>query len=170
MVYFWVALDNKKLIASNIDPIEHKRGQIGVNGCSSSKNRHRYFFNDIIDDWLTLKKRDLSPRTYKKRVQQFDKFIKPYFKDMMIKDITHPLIVTVLEKKAQSSLETAYRMKNYINEIYQYAITKGYCEINIVANINIKTILPKMKTKHHPIVTPSSTAQCIIHKEVRQEE
>ena len=156
--------EHKKLIASNIDPIEYKRGQIGINGYSSSKNRHRYFFNDIIDDWLTLKKRDLSPRTYKKRVQQFDKFIKPYFKDMMIKDITHPLIVAVLEKKAQSSLETAYRMKNYINEIYQYAITKGYCEINIVANINIKTILPKMKTKHHPKITDISILKELIQK------
>jgi integrase len=140
----------KTLIAKGIDPIEYKRGT--QRDDSDDKNNTR-LFNDIIDDWLSLKKRDLSQRTYTKRVQQFDKFVKPHFKNISIDKVTHPLIATVLETKAKTSIETAYRMYNYINQIYLYSISKGYCQYNVVANIDIKSILPKMQTRHHPKIT-----------------
>ena len=144
----------KKLISNKIDPIDHKRGHcIDISDIKSFGSRPKFYFNDIIDSWLELKKVDLAQRTYIKRAQQFEKYVKPYCENMQIKDITHPLIVTILENKAKTSIETAYRLHNYINQIYQYAISKGYYNNNIVANINVKAILPKMKTLHHPKIT-----------------
>ncbi len=53
----------RKLIAENIDPLDDKY----------KVDETQTYINAIIDDWLELKKRDLSKRTHIKRVQQFDK-------------------------------------------------------------------------------------------------
>jgi integrase len=147
----------KKLINENIDPIDAKNTNI------YSADKKCIYFNDIIDVWLELKKRDLSERTHLKRVQQFDKFVKPYLKDIKVQDVKHPLIATILENKAKTSVETAYRIHNYMNQIYQYAISKGYCQTNIMANINVKSILPKMKTLHHPKITNLQTLKELVN-------
>ena len=138
----------RELIANGIDPIDNKKEikqkiKIDQDG----------IFNKVVDEWFVKQKKELATSTYTRKVGQFENDVKPFFKGRLISSIKHPEIVKLLEMKAVKAPESASRLFQYLNNLWQYATMKGYCDFNIIANIHKKTILTPPKAKHYSKIT-----------------
>jgi integrase len=138
----------RELIAQGIDPIDHTKDTK-----QKIKLDQKGIFESVVDEWFEKQERELAPNTYKRKVGQFENDVKPFFKGRLISSITHPEIVKLLEMKAIKAPESANRIFTYLNNLWQYATMKGYCEFNIIANIHKKTILSTPKVKNYSKIT-----------------
>lgn len=138
----------RELIAKGIDPIDankEKRKQQEIN--------QKGIFYKVVDEWFVKQKLELAESTYKRKVGQFENDVKPFFKGRLISTIKHPEIVKLLELKAIKAPESASRLFQYLNDLWQYSTMKGYCEFNIIANIQKKAIITAPKKKHYSKIT-----------------
>ena len=63
-------------------------------------------------------------------------------------------IIEILEAlKTKKLFETAQRTATLLNKIYKYAVTYEFTPHNIIADIELKTILGKREKKHYPTFT-----------------
>jgi integrase len=142
------ALMYHNLINDGIDPIDQNKEikeQIKIN--------QEGVFEKVVDEWLEKQKGTLAELSYKRTFGLLERDLKPFFKDRLIASIKHPEIVKILELKASRAPESASRLYQYLGRIWKYATMKGYCEFNIIANIEKKAVLTPHKAKHFPKVT-----------------
>ncbi len=141
----------KQLIADGIDPIDQER-----------EDRQRVEaeqdgrFDRVVDEWLKMQAKELAKSTITRKIGQFETDVKPFFKGRVIASIKHPEIIKLLELKAKRSPESASRLFNYLNDLWKFATMRGYCDFNIIANLDRKYIIPPRRAKHYPkIVDPA---------------
>lgn len=142
------AKNYRELIADGIDPIDNNKTLK-----QKIKIDQKGIFNKVVDEWFEKQKKELATSTYTRKVGQFENDVKPFFKGRLISSIKHPEIVKLLEMKAVKAPESASRLFQYLNNLWQYATMKGYCDFNIIANIHKKTILTPPKAKHYSKIT-----------------
>lgn len=152
------AKNYRELVAQGIDPIDTNKEVK-----QKIKIDQEGIFNKVVDEWFVKQKKELAHTTYIRKVGQFDNDVKPFFKDRLISTIKHPEIVKLLEMKAIKAPESASRLFGYLNNLWQYAVMKGYCEFNIIANIHKTTILSSPKTKHYAKITDPEKLKELIH-------
>jgi integrase len=148
----------RELIAKGIDPIDFNKGTK-----QKIKLNQNGIFENVVDEWFEKQKKELAQNTYKRKVGQFENDVKPFFKGRLISSITHPEIVKLLEMKAIKALESANRIFTYLNNLWQYATMKGYCDFNIIANIHKKTILPTPKVKNYSKITDTEILKELVN-------
>jgi len=153
------AREYQELIAEGIDPIENNQ-----KNKDEVKRNEMGLFERVVDEWFIKQKEELAPSTYKRKVGQFENDVKPFFIKRLISTIKHPEVVKLLEMKAIKSLESANRLFQYLNNLWQYAVMKGYCEFNIIANIHKKTILKTPKVKNYSKITDTTILKDLIIK------
>lgn len=134
----------KDLIFKGIDPIDHLKELK-----TQKKNQSEGLFDKVVDEWLSIKEKELSPKTYIKVDGLFKNYVKPFFEDKYIADIKHPEVAKIIQLKALQAADTANKLHQYLNRLWIYAISNGYCEYNIIANIDKKSIIPKTETKSY---------------------
>ena len=137
-----------ELIAQGIDPIDNNKETK-----QKIKAEQQGLFEKVVDEWFIKQKIELAHSTYIRKVGQFDNDVKPFFKNRQISTIKHPEIVKLLEMKALKTPESASRLFGYLNNLWQYAVMKGYCDFNIIANIHKGTILTKPTSKSYSKIT-----------------
>ena len=142
------AKNNRELISKGIDPIDQNKKTK-----QKIKIDQKGIFDKVVDEWFIKQKKELATSTYTRKVGQFDNDVKPFFKGRLISSIKHPEIVKLLEMKAIKAPESASRLFQYLNNLWQYATMKGYCDFNIIANIHKKTILTTQKKKNYSKIT-----------------
>jgi integrase len=153
------AKNYRELIAKDIDPIDNNKAVK-----QKIKIDQKGIFDKIVDEWFVKQKKELATSTYTRKVGQFENDVKPFFKDRLISSIKHPEIVKLLEMKAVKAPESASRLFTYLNNLWQYATMKGYCDFNIIANIHKKTILTTPKKKNYPKITEPKALKELIKK------
>lgn len=126
-------------------------------------------FENVLNEWLIKKRRDVQEgiiveKTYQraeslllndtlpyfKRVK--DSNIKPILPNAHIKDIKHFHIVKVVEDKNLNAPVSAKRLLQYLNKVWLFAISKGYCDDNILTKIDNQSILTSTTAKNMPKV------------------
>lgn len=137
-----------RMIRKGIDPIDQKRTQKMEN-----QKVHESNFQNVVNGWLQAQEYRLGKETFKRKQALFENFVMPVFQGRNIADITHKEIAILLEVKAQQHPETARRMYQYFDDLWRYACSREYCEVNVIANIHKKSTLPTPKVKHYPIIT-----------------
>jgi len=142
------AREYRELIAKDIDPIDQSKEIKQI-----IKTNQKGLFDKVVDEWFIKQKKELAKSTYTRKVGQFENDVKPFFKGRLISTIKHPEIVKLLEMKATKAPKSASRLFQYLNNLWQFATMKGYCEFNIIANIHKKTILTPQKKKNYPKIT-----------------
>lgn len=147
----------RKLVAKGIDPIDQNKEVK-----QKKKINQKGIFDKVVDEWFIKQKKELAQSTYIRKVGQFENDVKPFFKGRLISSIKHPEIVKLLEMKAIKAPEGASRLFTYLNNLWQFATMKGYCEFNIIANIHKKTILTPQKKKNYPKITDAETLKELI--------
>ncbi len=137
--------ESKKLLNENINPISEKR---------IKKSSEYLTLGIVINEWLELRAKSSSEATVIQNRRMLNN-ITNWLGNIAIKDIKRIDIINILEKiQNKGVIETAHRLLSLMNKIYMFAVTKGYIEHNIIANIDKKSVLvPSNKNIHHPAIT-----------------
>jgi len=151
------AQEYKRLITEGIDPIDKNKEVRHEKQLETSRD-----FSKVVAEWFKLQENQLASSTYSRKVNQFTLYVEPFFENRPINTITHPEIVKVIELKAKTAPESASRLLGYLNDLWQFATTKGYCDFNVIVNIHKKTVLPKIKkTSYSKIVDRDNLRELI---------
>jgi len=138
----------RKLIYDGKDPIDLKKELK-----RKSNLKEESIFKKVCYEWLEKQEDRLAATTYKRKVDLFKVDVISFFKNRSIDTIQHPEIVKLLEMKAIKAPVVADRLYGYLNNLWQYSTMKGYCDFNIIANIDKKIILPPIQKKHYSKIT-----------------
>ena len=138
----------QNIIKQGIDPIDGKREEKAELKLHIESN-----FKNVVTQWLNSQESRIGKDTFKRKKALFENFVIPVFRDRSIADITHKELTTILEVKAQQHPETARRLFANFDDLWRYACSREYCQVNITANIYRKTTLPKPKINHIPKIT-----------------
>ncbi|MCT7550921.1 tyrosine-type recombinase/integrase [Aliarcobacter butzleri] len=137
-------LEAKKLLENNINPISLKR---------LNKITEEITLNFVIDKWLEIRKLNSSENTYltNKRIL---KNITDKIGNVAIKDIQRQdYIDIILNVQKKGRIETGLRILSLLFKIYQFAVTNGYIEHNVIVDIDKKSTLLKNRETHLPAIT-----------------
>ena len=147
------------LLAKELDPIDFFKEQERTH-----KLKTQGVFESVVNEWFDQQKKELAPATYKRKKNQFINDVNPAFINRTIASIKHPEIVKIIEIKNKKAPESASRLLSYLNNLWQYATTKGYCDFNIITNIHKKSILTPRKKKHYAKITVEQSLKILIDK------
>ena len=136
------------LIKQGIDPIDTKREEKAQTQLTKESN-----FENVVDLWFQSQESRIVHSTYKKKRALFDITVIPILKHKSIADIKHDELVQIIKLKAIQTPETAKRLLGYFHDLWQFACTHGFCELNIVPNIHAKSVLPKIVKKNYACIT-----------------
>lgn len=134
----------RNLIFKEIDPIDYYR-EIK----NKENNNTEGLFENVVKDWLKGRKKELVKRSYQRIESLLLNDVVIYLKDINIKDIKHSKISEIIQIKNEKAPESAKRLLQYLYRIWKYAITKGYVEFNIIANIDASSIITKKQVIHY---------------------
>ncbi len=149
----------KKLLFQDIDPIDYyKKRKI------STSLEQSGIFEKVFFEWIEKQKLYLAQNTYERKKSLFEVDVLPSFGKRHISTITHPEVVKLLESKSSFAPVVADRLFGYFNNLWKYATMKGYCNFNIIANIDKKTILTPAKQKHYSKITEIEILKRLIQK------
>jgi integrase len=130
----------KKLLKDGLDPSKNKKVKM--------------FFSDVAKEWYNINS-DRFSSSYKDTVNIYlNKHIFPNIGDKDIKAITNSDIIAIGKKlEALGYLHTLRKVLGTVNSIFRYALSIGYTDTNIAANIDKKTLFKKDKRKNYSIIT-----------------
>lgn len=135
------ATDN---IKHGINPIDSKQSDFKIENT----------FKFVANKWLETMKDGWSESNYKKIQSNLDHNAIAILGNRDIKSITRKDILSLVERmEKRGAIEYANRLLNNIERIYKYAITHEFCEHNIVAEIDKKNSLKRIKKVHYPAIT-----------------
>ena len=137
-------LEAKKLLNNNINPISEKK---------LNKISEEISLNFVINKWLEIRKLNSSENTYLTN-QRILKNVSDKIGNVAIKDIQRQnYIDLILDIQKKGRIETGLRILSLLFKIYQFAVTNGYIEHNIIVDIDKKSTLLKNKETHLPAIT-----------------
>ncbi len=137
-------LEAKKLLNNNINPISEKK---------LNKITEEISLNFVINKWLEIRKLNSSENTYLTN-QRILKNISDKIGNIAIKDIQRQnYIDLILDIQKKGRIETGLRILSLLFKIYQFAVTNGYIEHNIIVDIDKESTLLKNKVTHLPAIT-----------------
>lgn len=149
----------KKEITSGVDPLEAKqelKSQIMLNDKSQ--------FHKVVYQWIEEVISKNNTQTTANKIQRtFERDMYPYFckydekhniiSSKSISEIHHSEILKAVKDKSLNTAETAKRILSNCNRIWIFAVSNGYCDYNVIANISSRDSLPKVNKKHYPKIT-----------------
>lgn len=154
----------KELIANGINPNEKKKQekQTATADKKLTEFEEKSQLHLVVNEWLALHEKKVSAYTAKKtRALLYKKLLPPfatfspngYVKTSTpISHIQHPQIVQMLKEVAKETEYTAKKLKQFLGRIWLFAVTSGYCDSNIIANISDE-VLPVAEVKNTPKIT-----------------
>ena len=138
----------KKLAMRGIDPItEKKRAK------AQRISEHNRSFEKVFNEWLELEAKSILPQTLKTKRGRIENHVMPILKDRGIKSITHGEIADILKETSKTTPQTAEIINQILNRVFLFAVSSGYADVNIMANIDAKSLIPKTKVEHYAKLT-----------------
>lgn len=129
------ATANKKLIRAGADPLAEKR-----------KSKESITFADAVDRYLASKMAEFSNEKHRKQWRAtLDAYAKPKIGHLLVRAITTPDALRVLEPIWTDKNETASRLRGRIEAVLSWATVAGHREGDNPARWagNLKELLPK---------------------------
>ncbi|QCD51981.1 tyrosine-type recombinase/integrase [Campylobacter sp. RM16192] len=138
----------KKLVMSGADPITDKK-----RAKAQRISDHNCSFEKVFNEWLELEAKSILPQTLKTKRGRIENHVMPILKDRGIKSITHAEIAVILKEVSKATPQTAEIINQILNRVFLFAVSSGYTDINIMGNIDAKSIIPKTKVEHYAKLT-----------------
>jgi len=116
-----------------------------------------YSFKKVAEEFFLVKERSLSKDYVLKQQRRAEQYIYPTIADKNIKDVTKRDISDIVKNvknvktrnaKGGDKVETAKRVFTLVKQIFNFALSSDYIDINPAQKIDIQTILPKQKIKN----------------------
>ncbi len=157
-------LELKRLVADGIDPNEKKKQdkKTDTEDKKLTEFEKKTQLHLVVNEWLELHEKKVTDYTAKKtRALLYEKLLPAFSKytdresiktSTPISHIKHFEITELLKDTAKETEYTAKRLKQFLNRIWLFALTSGYCETNIITNIS-NEVLPSPKTKSMAKIT-----------------
>lgn len=126
------------------------------------QQQKRETLKDLIDEWLAIKSKSISPNTYATISQRLNKHIIPAFGKRDYRDITATEWLDFFKDRQEKTghIEVYQRVCNLVKEIYTYAILiKRGMFYNPINDIN--KYLSKHTSQSYPHITPNEVGQLI---------
>lgn len=138
--------DAKEKIRRGIDPSEQK--QIAKAFVSERA------FQAIAESWLEHKSKEWSA-TYSKKVSSYlNRDVFPFLGKREAQTIEAPEIITVIKRVAErGAVDASKSVKQFIQQVFDYALVHGKVSRNPARDINLQLILPKTYVKHYAAIT-----------------
>ena len=134
------ALEARELLASGVDPKEHRDTYL-----ISKQAELNNTLQAVFENWFEVKKTSIKELTAKKLLQRLDKYILCHLGRFPISSITAPQVIKVLQPVANlGKLETVTRVCRNINEIMTFSVNTGIIEHNRLAGIGKAFAAPKV--------------------------
>lgn len=139
----------RELLARDINPSEHKKRQRKLKAQllkNSFEAIAREYHQRYRDTW--------QPSYSDKMIRYFEKDVFPWLGDLVITTIEAPDIVGVLQRMDdRGSGSAARRVKQHIQQVYDYALAIGMISRNPAKDIKVSMILKPRIVKHYATIT-----------------
>jgi hypothetical protein len=133
----------RRLIAANVDPSAKRQAEQAARSDT---------FEAIAREYLDLKAKSLSPRTYEKKLGRFEEFAFPYLGKLPIASIAAPQLLAALRRiEERRKHETAHRVRAECGEVFRYAVATGRAERDPTADL--RGALAPVVVRNHPAIT-----------------
>ncbi|MDA3046737.1 tyrosine-type recombinase/integrase [Campylobacter sp. VBCF_06 NA8] len=111
-------------------------------------------FNAVFADFMAQKMSSITPK-YKARIDfYFRRYFSPKFGNLEIKEITRFMVLDAIKPYILgANHESVKKCIGVLNALFKYALTFGYVEHNIIADIDAKALMPKRHVKHRATLT-----------------
>jgi integrase len=140
--------DNRKLIAKDIDPKEHKDQAKRVEA-----EKHANTLEQVAYNWFEIKKHEIQENTAIDIWRSLNNHIFPSLGNYPIAKITAPITIDTLKPiAAKGTLETVKRLSQRLNEIMNYAVNTGLIHANPLTGI--KAAFKKPVKQNMPTLSP----------------
>ncbi len=137
-----------KLLDDGIDPITYKNEEIEKRKIEESNT-----FKKVMYEWLELEKPRASLNQYKWKKNRFEKDVLSYLKDKPMNKITVQDITRIIGQKNKTAPETASKLFGYLKSLWGYGMMNGYCERNLLIEMNKSLLITKQVVKHMPKIS-----------------
>lgn len=135
--------DARRMIAEGIDPSARRQ---------ADKYARAVTFELVANEWLELQAKKLAPVTLSKARWMITEFVSPHIGSRPIHKITPADVLAALRPiEARGKHETAHRTKQYVGQIFRYAVATSRAERDITADL--RGALTPATTKNHAAVT-----------------
>ena len=152
----------KSLVADGIDPNEKKKQDTQVAKDVEAKKENTFL--RVSELWLKSYEKEVSENYHKKLERALVMHVYPSIKNTPMEEITRKDIIALLELiKNKGFQETGRRTAMLLNKIYKYAVTYEYTPHNIIADIELKTVIGSRNTKHYPTFTKEKDIKGLLH-------
>jgi len=142
----------KILIADGIDPNKKKQQQREENQKTEAKKENTFY--KVSQLWLKSYESQVSENYHVRLGRALENYLYPTIRNIPMEEVTRLEVIAILDDlKNRDLLETAKRTAMLLNKIYKYAVTFEYTPHNIIADIELKTVLGKREKKHYPTFT-----------------
>jgi integrase len=138
----------KKLIDNNINPIDYFNKEK-----EQQKKEETNSFKNVMYQWLENEKPNAKIEQYEWKKNRFEKDVLPYLKNKKMNDVVIQDIVTVIKAKNKTAPETASKLFGYLKSLFGFAVLNGYCERNLLVEVNKTHLITKRTVKHMAQIT-----------------
>jgi integrase len=104
-------------------------------------------------EWLELEKPRASLNQYEWKRNRFEKDVLPHLNEKPMNKITVQDITKVIAKKNKTAPETASKLFGYLKALWGFSMMNGYCERNLLIEMNKSLLITKQTVKHMPKIT-----------------
>jgi integrase len=136
----------RRLVAAGTDPSAQRRAE---------RAAHADTFEALAREWLEVQASTLTPRTYQKKLERFEKFVFPYLGNHAITQIRAPDVLAILKRiEARGKHETNHRVRSECGNVFRYAVATGRAERD--PTIDLRGAIAAVSARNRPaIVTPA---------------
>lgn len=109
--------------------------------------------NTVIDEWLEIEKKSIHENTFKTKISRLQVHIIPKLGNRAIKSINHIELAEIIKEIGNETPPTAKIISQLLNRIFKFAVSSGYTDFNVMANVDTKTLIPRVKVEHYGKLT-----------------
>lgn len=136
----------KEQISVGIDPSQQKQ--------LAKRQIKEDSFQAIAEAWLSQNKPEWSVSYYNSAKSYLERDVYPIIGSRTVADIEAPEIIPVIMTISnRGAVDAAKRVKGFIQQVFDFAITHGKCSRNSAKDLNLKMLLPKTIKKHYAAIT-----------------
>lgn len=137
--------DARRLLVDGIDPSSHRQAE---------KEARAITFESVAEEWLKLRSEKVAEITLAKARWMLTEFIVPKVGSRPIHKITAAELLAALRQiEARGKYETAHRTKQYVGQVFRYAVATGRAERDITADLR-GALTPVTSKNHAAVIEP----------------
>lgn len=133
----------REKVKNGIDPKEELK----------TKKINSITLNTVIDEWLEIEKKSIHESTFKTKISRLEVHIIPKIGNRAIKSINHAELAQIIKEIGNDTPPTAKIISQLLNRIFIFAVSSGYTDFNVMANVDTKTLIPRVRVEHYGRLT-----------------